>query len=162
MPTTEALRGIYLNDHLAGATAGLEFFRRAAGNFRGKPAGPELERLTAEVAADRESLLEVLATLGVEVRRYKVVGGWAVEKVGRLKSNGHLFRRSPLSDLVELEGLTLGVVGKGAGWRTLRTWAADEPRLDAGRLDELIARADRQRESLEALRLQAAQRVRGA
>jgi hypothetical protein len=60
---------------------------------------------------------------------------------GRLKFNGRLLARSPLSDLEELELLLLGVEGKAAGWRTLRTLADTDTRLDAGRLDELISRA---------------------
>jgi hypothetical protein len=41
--------------------------------------------------------------------------------------------RSPLSDLEELELLRLGVEGKAAGWRTLRTQADTDARLDAVR-----------------------------
>jgi hypothetical protein len=66
---------------------------------------------------------------------------WIGEKAGRLKSNGRLFTRSPLSDLEELEMLRLGIEGKAAGWRTLRTLADTDTRLDPQRLDELISRA---------------------
>jgi hypothetical protein len=44
------------------------------------------------------------------------------EKAARLKLNGHLLARSPLSSLEELEMLRLGVEGKAAGWRTLGSW----------------------------------------
>ena len=50
-----------------------------------------------------------MGTLAVPVHRYKMLGGWALEKAARLKPNGRLLRRSPLSDLIELEGLLLGV-----------------------------------------------------
>ena len=151
------LLGIYLNDHLGGATAGLDMFRRAAAAHRGTPAGDELARLAAEVAEDRASLLGIMAALGVPQRAYKVWGGWALEKVGRLKPNGHLLSRSPLSSLVELEALVLGVEGKGAGFRALR--AAALPALDAAELDRLVERAARQAEVLERLRLEAAAAV---
>jgi len=150
-----ALLGIYLNDHLAGATGGLDLFRRAAGSHRGTEAGPVLDRLTAEVEDDRDSLLGVLRALGLPVRQYKVVAGWAAEKAGRLKLNGRLLSRSPISSVVELEGLHLGVTGKLAGWRMLRALADQEPRLDAVELDRLIERAQRQLEELDQLRLQA-------
>lgn len=153
-----ALLGIYLNDHLVGATAGGEMFRRSARSARG-PAKQELERLTAEVVHDRKSLLELMRVMAVPVRRYKVLGGWVLEKVGRLKFNGHLLSRSPLSDLVELEALLLGVQGKAAGFRALRNLADQDARLDAAQLDRLIGRAERQAEVLEPLRMQAAQRV---
>ena len=64
-----------------------------------------------------------MASLGVTVRAYKVGAGWIGEKAGRLKLNGRLLTRSPVSDLEELELLRLGVEGKAAGWRTLRTLA---------------------------------------
>jgi hypothetical protein len=150
-----ALLGIYLNDHLAGATAGLELFRRATGGHKSTSAGPVLERLTREVEEDRQALLDVMRSLGIPTRRYKVAGGWAAEKVGRLKLNGRLLSRSPVSSLIELEGLHLGVLGKGAAWRLLRRLADTEPRLDKRRLDELVERAHRQAEELEQLRLQA-------
>ena len=77
----------------------------------------------------------------------------------RLKFNGRLFARSPLSDLEELEILRLGVEGKAAGWRTLRTLADTDTRLDPPRLDELISRARRQADLLEDLRVAAASQV---
>ena len=91
------------------------------------------------------------------VRAYKVLGGWALEQAGRLKPNGHLLTRSPLSDLVELEGMRLGVEGKGCLWRALL--ALDDPRLDAGALQQLHARAADQAAVLEGLRLETAARV---
>lgn len=155
------LIGIYLNDHLGGATAGLELFRRSAKAHRGSETGDTLERLTAEVTQDRDALLSMMRALGVPVRRYKVYAGWAGEKVGRLKLNGHLFDRSPLSSVLELEALCLGVEGKGAGWRTLRTLADRDRRLDAARLDGLIDQAMEQVAVLERLRVQAAGEVFG-
>jgi hypothetical protein len=55
--------------------------------------------------------------------------------------------------------LRLGVEGKAAGWRTLRTLAETDTRLDPGRLDELISRARRQADLLEDLRIGAADQV---
>ena len=85
--------------------------------------------------------------------------GWIGEKAGRLKFNGRLLTRSPLSDLEELELLRLGVEGKAVGWRTLRAQANTDTRLDAGYLDELISRARSQAGQLEELRIRAASRV---
>jgi len=154
---SDGLLAIYLNDHLSGATGGLELFRRAAATQRDSPAGPALQHLAEEVAQDRASLEALMALLGVTRRSYKVWGGWALEKVARVKPNGHLLTRSPLSDLVELEGLVLGVQGKAAGFRALR--AAALPELDDAELDRLISRAERQGEVLEELRLAAAARA---
>jgi hypothetical protein len=95
----------------------------------------------------------------VRVRRYKAYAAWIGEKAGRLKFNGHLTSRSPLSSLEELELLQLGVAGKAAGWRTLKALAGQDSRLDSVQLDELIARAQRQTEVLDELRLRAAEEV---
>ncbi len=151
----DRLAGIYLNDHLAGASGGLELFRRAARSHRGTPAGEVLQRLTAEVAADRDSLLSTMRALGLPVRRYKIVAGWTAEKAGRLKLNGRLLRRSPLSSLVELEALRLGVEGKASGWSLLLEATAADERLDARELERLRERARRQSAELESLRLAA-------
>jgi hypothetical protein len=153
----QGLLGIYLNDHLAGATGGTELARRAAAAHRWEEAGEALRHFAADVAADRAALLEIMTALGIPVRAYKVCAGWIGEKAGRLKLNGRLLARSPLSNLEELEMMCLGVAGKAAGWRTLRLLADADPRLDRGRLDELIARADGQLELLEDLRVRAAQ-----
>lgn len=156
------LLGIYLNDHVAGAVVGVGLARRAAVNHRGTPAGEVLERLQREIAEDRAELLAVLHTLGVPVRRYKQTAAWLGERAGRLKPNGHVHSRSPMSSVVELEVLRLGVEGKALGWTTLRAVAGREPRLDARRLDELVSRARRQAEELEELRVAAAAEAFGA
>jgi hypothetical protein len=158
-PSGKSLLGIYLNDHLAGATSGLELARRAAASPG--PYGGALKRLAAEVAQDRAGLRDIMAALGIPVRGYKVGAAWIGEKVARLKLNGHVLTRSPLSSLEELEMLRLGVEGKAAGWRTLRVLAETDKRLDPGRLDELIARARGQADLLEELRVRAAGLVIG-
>jgi len=158
MGTSNAVLGIYLNDHLGGATMGVELFRRASGSAQG-PVKTQLQELTTEVEQDRESLRTLMGTLGLPVHRYKVLGGWVLEKVARFKPNGRLFSRSPLSDLIELEGLLLGVQGKAAAFRTLRRLADTDTRLQASTLDELIARAERQADTLEKLRIHTAARV---
>ena len=150
------LLGIYLNDHLAGATGGVELARRIAGAYPDPDRRTTLQRLAADIAQDRQALLDLMAVLGMPVRRYKVGVAWAAEKAARLKLNGSLVSRSPLSNLEELEMLRLGVEGKAAGWRTLRELAKADGRLEPGTLDELIARAREQASLLEELRVQAA------
>jgi hypothetical protein len=153
------LLGIYLNDHLAGATAGTELARRIAASHGRSAGGGSLHQLAADIAQDRAALQDIMGALGVPVRGYKVYAAWIGEKAGRLKFNGHLLTKSPLSYLEELEMMRLGVEGKAAGWRTLRVLADSEKRLDATRLDDLIARAQRQSEVLEELRVGAAGQV---
>ncbi|MFB9376793.1 hypothetical protein ACFFKU_03710 [Kineococcus gynurae] len=153
------LLAVYLNDHLAGATAGLARFRRTTRALRGTPTAAVLATMSREVADDRASLRSLLADLQVRPRHRLLLAARVGEALGALKPNGRLVRPSPLRPLVELEGLLLGVRGKAAGWRTLRELAAAEPRLPVERLDGLIARADRQAETLEELHREAAREV---
>ena len=155
------LIGIYLNDHLAGATGGAELAHRLAASQGNAEAGRTLRRLAVEIAEDRAALLDIMAVLSVPVRSYKVYAAWLGEKAARLKLNGYLLTRSPLSTLEELEMMRLGVEGKAAGWRTLRVLAETDQRLDPGRLDELISRARRQADVLEELRVRAADQLIG-
>ncbi|MFI0409303.1 hypothetical protein [Actinomadura sp. 3N508] len=146
------LLGIYLNDHLAAAAGGVGLARRVAQGHRGSANAEQIERLADDIAADRGALLAILKSLGLPARRYKSLAVWTAEKAGRLKLNGGLLRRSPLSDVVELEALTLAVEGKSAGWRTLLAIADREPGLDPERLRTLQARAKAQLTLLEQLR----------
>jgi hypothetical protein len=152
----QELLGIYLNDHLAGATSGTELARRVASSGQEVADAELLRRLADDIGSDRQDLLAIMAALQIPVRWYKVGAAWIAEKAGRMKLNGRLITRSPLSSLEELELLRLGVEGKAAGWRTLREMARSDRRLDPARLDELIARARDQAGLLEELRVQAA------
>jgi hypothetical protein len=152
----KGLLGIYLNDHLAGSTAGGELARRALGSNEGTSYAEPLERIAREVAEDRQALIDLMGRLGVRRDPLKQAGGYLAEKVGRLKPNGRLFSYSPLSRVVELEGLHLGVTGKRSLWRTLRHLAEDEPHLALADYDGLIARADGQLRTLDRLRNRAA------
>jgi hypothetical protein len=145
----------YLNDHFAGATGGLALARRAASENEGSELGDFLTELAAEIDADRETLREIMATLGVGADRTKIVAARVFERVGRLKPNAQLRGYSPLSPLVELEMLRLGIQGKLALWRALGEIAGALP-LDAERLSELAARAERQAADVEARRLEVA------
>ncbi|HEY1358614.1 MAG TPA: hypothetical protein VGF21_09930 [Thermoleophilaceae bacterium] len=138
------LLGIYLNDHLAGATGGLELARRAQSSNAGTPLGDFLAGLVVELEEDREALERIMDRLGVGKDRLKVVAGWTGEKAGRLKLNGRLTGYSPLSRLVEVEALLLGVSGKRAAWLALLEISPREPRLDEEELQGLVDRAEAQ------------------
>jgi hypothetical protein len=151
----QRMLGIYLNDHLAGATAGVELTRRMAQEHRDTPYADDLENLAKEITQDRLALVRILRDLDVPVQRYKLCGAWVSEKAARMKPNGRLLRRSGLSVVVELEALRLGVQGKALLWRALLATAAHDLRLDAGRLQELLERVDQQIRTLDSLHARA-------
>ncbi|MFI1168168.1 hypothetical protein ACH4UM_32395 [Streptomyces sp. NPDC020801] len=146
------LLGIYLNDPLAGATAGTERSRRLATACQGSWIGDAMAPIATEIAEDRRTLIALMRRLGIPVRRYKVYAGRLGERAGRLKSNGSLVRRSPLSSLLELELLQAGVQGKASAWESLRRLAEHDARLDREQLDHLLERAHRQLRTIEELR----------
>ena len=149
------LLGIYLNDHLAGATGGLELVRRAQRNNRGTAYEADLTRLAGEIEEDRTTLERLMERLRIPRSPVKAPVAWALEKLGRLKPNGRLLEYSPLSRVVELELLASGVETKRALWVTLRTLV--QGGIDLGvDVEELIARARRQRRLIERRRVQAA------
>jgi hypothetical protein len=148
------LLGTYLNDHLAGSTVGLELAHRARSSNEGTALGRFLQELEAEIEADRAALEAVMDRLGVGRDRLKVAAGWMAEKVGRLKPNNRLFGYSPLSRLIELEALALGVEGKRSLWEALRE--LNDPELAEFDFEALLERARRQRDSLHERRVAAA------
>jgi hypothetical protein len=143
------LLATYLNDHLAGATAGRELARRSAASNRGSELGAFLAELAREIDEDRQALLALMGAMQIGADRLKVLAGWTAEKLGRLKPNGHLLSYSPLSRLLELEGLLLGVHGKLALWRALEAIQGDDPALATTDLGSLSRRAERQLSELE-------------
>lgn len=147
---------IYLNDHLAGSVVGTELAKRALRENRGSSFGEFLEWLLGQILEDRATLERLMAELGVSESRVKRAFALALERVGRLKLNGQLTGYSPLSRLVELEGLVLGVTGKRALWIALQEIAGTEPRLREFDFDELRRRAEEQLAGLEGLRIEAA------
>jgi hypothetical protein len=155
-PPSDVLLGIYLNDHLAGSTVGRELSRRSASSNQGTRYGPFLSQLAQQIDEDRQSLLAIMGALQVRVDRLKAAAAWGGEKVGRLKLNGQLRGYSPLSRVVELEALTLGVSGKRLMWIALGELADDHSVLDINELLALRQRADGQLEGLETQRRDAA------
>lgn len=146
---------IYLNDHLAGATVGVEVARRTKGSNEDDPDfGPPLTEICAEIEADRETLRAVMDQLDIGQSKVKPLGATLGERLGRLKLNGQLRGYSPLSRLDELELLQIGVSGKRRLWRALEhTHSKDLSDFDLGALAE---RATGQLRYLETLHLKAA------
>ena len=144
---------IYLNDHYAGSTLGVELAKRAAKNSADNAEfGPPLATLATEIDEDRDALKRIMGRLDVSEDRIKASIFWLGEKVGRLKPNGELLHFSPLSRVVELEGLITGVGGKLSLWRTLLELAPKDDRLEEGELNTLETRAQDQLVRLHALR----------
>lgn len=141
---------IYLNDHLAGATGGVELARRLRASNRGNDVFEQpLDRICVEIEEDRATLEQVFDRLGFSQSRVKPAAAWVAEKLGRLKLNGRLRGYSPLSRVLELEGLLIGITGKMALWETL----ADLEGVEGLEIDfaQMSARAAEQRSAVDDL-----------
>ena len=145
-PIDRRLLAIYLNDHVAGATVGVQRVRRMASAYEGTVAGTVVAPMVRELEEEREWLLGCLRALDVPVRSYKVVGASVAERVGRLKLNGRVGSTSPLSALLEVELLRGAVTGKQSGWQTLLALEADLGLTaeQVATLHEMVDQADEQ------------------
>lgn len=149
----EVLKG-YLQHHWVGSTAGAAAFRRVGRHHHDPGAAAEVRQLASEVASDREALRRIMHSVGVKPSRFGTTIARLGELAGRLKPNGRVFSRAPLTDVVELEALRLSVSGKRAGFEVLRASADDDARLDAHEIDRLLDRAHEHQRTLDRLHVQ--------
>ena len=135
---------IYLRDHYAASAGSVALAQRALG---------ATHPVAEQIARDRETLGAIMRKLEIRPSAMKVALVRTAERVGRLKLNGRLIRRSPLSRVLELEVLVLGIRGKEALWTALRSASREVEDID---LDALIESARMQRRQVDELRLSAA------
>ena len=145
---------IYLNDHLAGAVAALELIDHRREEHKDEPLGKFFESLKTDIEADKETLREIMQSLGIEESSVRQTGAWAAEKVARarLKIAG-----DEPGLVLALEGLIMGILGKGMLWRSLA--AAKLPNTSKWDFEHLQLRAEDQMERAETKRIEAAQRA---
>ena len=111
MASTEVL-GTYLNNHLAGANAGVEMARRLHKRAVAGPDADALGRLAEEIDHDRNELRGLIERLGKAGHPIKKAAGWFVGKAHRLAVTKLLTGDEDLSMLLETETLALGIAGK--------------------------------------------------
>lgn len=122
---------IYLDDRQAALLAASRLAgrlcaaRRSADDPDSDADATDAESARLHLERDRAALLETIKTLRLRRSRIKEAGAVAAEMMGRAKLNGHLLSRSPLSDVVEVEGVQLCLLGAAMMWRSLADIAAD-------------------------------------
>ena len=157
--STDRYLAIYINDHRAGAAGGMALAARCARESGPGPAGDVLEEVARDIAEDRATLERVAELLGVRANPVKIGVARMAEMAGRLKLNGQLRGSSPLSRVIETEGLMAGIDAKRSLWVSLRT--ARRPELAEIAFEQLVNRASDQRDRLMPLhRLAAAEAFR--
>jgi len=138
---------IYVKDHFAGATAGLDLAKRMA---RRAPRGP-LPAIASEIESDRQTLREVLFALDLTPAALKTAVGWLAEKASRVPLSDRIRAHPQSNAVLELETLIAGVSGKLQLWRALADLASKDQRLRRFDFTELERRAEGQRSRLEEL-----------
>ena len=147
----------YLNDHMAGATAGTNLAKMAAEEHRSDEHGPFFGEIAYEIAADHETLQQLLAALAVTSSATKT----ALAEIGSKMMAPKFISGDDdqLNAFVTLETLSIGVEGKVCMWKALKTVEDAYPTLAQFDIDELLARAGSQRERIEEERQKVAQRA---
>ncbi len=145
--TTDYLE-TYLQDHRAGAAMGSDLARRLAEENVGTPYEDFLLGIAQEIEADTEMLDQIMDRFGVSKSAIKIAGAKVGEKLGRLKPNDQLTGYSPLSRVLELEGLRGGVQAKQGLWDSLAELAPHDDRLDPEQMAELQSKAQKQLDGL--------------
>jgi hypothetical protein len=147
----------YLNDHLAGSVAALELIAHCAHLYKGKRLGLFFTKMGAQIAKDQDTLRDLMSRLSIEESKVRQAGAWAGEKLGRalLAIAGN--EPGGLGLLLALEGLIMGIAGKGLLWRTLS--AANLPKLNDIDFEQLQRRAEEQIKRVQAEQLRSARRA---
>ncbi|MDX2357631.1 hypothetical protein [Dietzia sp. PP-33] len=148
----------YMQDHHAGAAAGVDLFRRVAADHEDPETRAVVSRIGDETEEDLRTQEELMTLAGTSPSMLKDLPARAAEKLGQLKPNRRFAERSPLSDLLELEALTIAVRGKELGFRALLD--IGDPRLPRPTLEALVQRAVEHGEQLEKLRLRCTDALR--
>jgi len=157
LSTTEL--STYLNDHLAGSTAALELIEHLGKNYSDSTLELFFADLHAEISADQDVLRDLLHTFEVKESAVRKAGAWIAEKVGRAKFDLDESQAGGVGLLEALEGLVLGITGKGLLWRALSVASENMPQLRGPDYAELARRAVAQRNRVEEKRLAAARRA---
>ncbi|WP_217923051.1 hypothetical protein [Miltoncostaea oceani] len=146
---------VYLGDHLAVMHGGAALAARMLDAPHHRDAAGLIAEVAAELAAGCGTVRAFLGQLGGSPPRLKMLAMGTVERIGRIKMNGRVARRSPLSEVLELEALRGAVGTAGAFWAAVERagFAARTPVRDhAERCADLGPR-------VEEARLAAAARV---
>jgi len=148
MTTMTDYLSTYLQDHRAGAEAGSDLARRMHEENKETQYETFLAHLAEEIEEDVMVLEQIMDRFDVGRDALKTAAAKVGETLGRLKPNNRLTDYSPLSRVLEFEGLRGGVQGKLALWDSLMEIAPLDDRLDAEELAQLIVRAESQLKGL--------------
>jgi hypothetical protein len=147
----------YLNDHIAGATAGTNLAKIAAEEHQTDEHGPFFSEMYAAIKRDFETLKDLATALGVQ----ESAGKAALAEIGSklMAPKFTAGEDDELNAFITLETLSIGIEGKVCMWKALRTVEGDYAGFERFDLDGLLASAESQREKIEGQRQKIAPRA---
>jgi hypothetical protein len=146
----------YLNDHLAGSVTAIELLAYLASAYAGSDIAQFATTLREDVIADRKVLEELMERLGVPQSAPRKASAWIVEKMAQLKLRWDDPAGGSFRLFEAMEAVSLGIEGKRVLWRALAAAAQDNAALLGLDYEQLIQRAEAQRERVEPVRIKAA------
>lgn len=147
----------YLNDHLAGATAGVNLAKMAAEEHKSDEHGAFFGEIASEISADYDTLQELMTSLGVQESATKSAAAEIGSKLMAPKFTAG--DDDELNAFVTLETLSIGVEGKICMWKALKTIEDSNAAFKQFDIDDLLARGESQRERIEGERQKMAPRA---
>jgi hypothetical protein len=149
---------VYLNDHLAGATAGVDLAKQAAERHDGE-LREFFAQLADEIGADHNTLTTLMNQMDAHASGAKEVLAKAGSVVSETKFSGESMDDPEFGTFLTLETLSIGVEGKLCMWKALKAIESEVPELADTDIDTLIERAQSQRDRIESKRLEWAPRA---
>ncbi|KQY59808.1 hypothetical protein ASD11_09785 [Aeromicrobium sp. Root495] len=146
----------YVRLHLTAMSAGIDLFGRSEG-IEDEEARKLATDVRHQLVEQREALRLVARRIGASEPRLPALAARAGERLGRLKPNGSLVHRTPLTDVVDLEAMHDVACGLVAGWSALQE--VDDPRVDRDKVRRLLAQGQDQVERLRDVHRTAARRA---
>ena len=107
---------IYLNDHRAVIVGELALADRCRNSHDGTELAHDLTIHIGAATVDRDIVDDVLGRLDLGIDHVKSLAATVGERLGRFKLNGQLTGQSPLSPVVELEGLVAATHARHDMW----------------------------------------------
>jgi len=146
----------YLSDHLAGSEAAVRLIGRYVEREPDSPFGVLMADLLHEIEEDREQLKRLMARVGANPSSVKKAGAIGAELLTSLRSKVPVVGSGSgeVARLEDLELLSMGIEGKRLLWAALAPLRDDA--FDGFDFGSLAARAQDQRDRVEAFRLRAA------
>jgi hypothetical protein len=145
---------VYLTDHFAGATAGVNLAQMAADEHRSDEHGAFFGEIASEIKADHDELERLIDELGTDRSATKTAAAEIGSKLMAPKFVGG--DDDALNAFITLETLSIGVEGKLCMWKALKLVDDSNAALERFDIDEYIERAQSQRDRIEAKRLELA------